>query len=113
MRDLDAMTELDRTLTSESELVPSSGFTASVMSAIRDESEQPPIPFPWKRFAVGFALSLLTAVLAALWIVWQPATGLRATDATGTSVARLLATTAGALLGTFALLRATRVLLRR
>jgi hypothetical protein len=49
--------ELDRILSAEQEILPSSGFTASVMEAVRREaSAPPPIPFPWKR--------LLPALLA-------------------------------------------------
>jgi hypothetical protein len=54
--------DLDRILSGEQDIVPSSGFVASVMDAVRNEaSTPPPIPFPWKRAlpglaAVGFAL---------------------------------------------------------
>jgi hypothetical protein len=49
--------ELDRILSADQEILPSSGFTASVMEAVRREaSALPPIPFPWKR--------LLPALLA-------------------------------------------------
>ena len=54
--------ELDRILVQEDALVPSSGFAASVMDAIREETLAPaPIPFPWK-----FAIPGIAAVLAAL-----------------------------------------------
>ena len=53
---------LDRILVQEEALAPSSGFAASVMNAIREETLAPaPIPFPWK-----FALPGIAAVLAAL-----------------------------------------------
>ena len=40
--------EIDRILSQEEELLPSAGFTASVMDAVRREAALPaPIPFPW------------------------------------------------------------------
>ena len=49
--------DLDRIL-SETEILPSSGFAASVMAAVRREAEAPPpIPFPWKRFVPGFVVA--------------------------------------------------------
>jgi hypothetical protein len=52
----DAM--LDRILANEEELIPSSGFAASVMDRIREEAAAPqPIPFPWKRAVPGIALA--------------------------------------------------------
>lgn len=57
---------IDRILSGEEELVPSAGFAASVMEAVRREAAAPaPIPFPWKR-----ALPVL--VLAAMAIVFVP-----------------------------------------
>jgi len=48
---------IDRILSSEEELLPSSGFTALVMERIRDEAAAPPpIPFPWKRIVPGIVL---------------------------------------------------------
>jgi hypothetical protein len=51
---------------SEEEILPSSGFTASVMEAVRREATAPPpIPFPWKRALPGavFAAATLIAIL--------------------------------------------------
>jgi hypothetical protein len=54
--------DLDRILSTELEIIPSSGFVTSVMDAVRhDAAAPPPIPFPWKRAlpglcAAGFAL---------------------------------------------------------
>jgi hypothetical protein len=49
---------IDRTLSSEGELVPSSGFLASVMDRVRGEAvAPPPIPFPWKRALPGILLA--------------------------------------------------------
>ena len=53
------MSEIDQHLASESRLEPSSGFTASVMDAVREAAvEPPPLPFPWRRFVAGIALCL-------------------------------------------------------
>ena len=42
--------DIDRMLSSEDEILPSSGFVASVLDAVRREaSTPPPIPFPWTR----------------------------------------------------------------
>src|SRR5208282_839135 len=57
--------EVDRILSREDEILPSSGFAVSVMDAVRREAAAPPpIPFPWKRalpglVAAGLALSLI------------------------------------------------------
>jgi hypothetical protein len=61
--------ELDRILSREEEILPSSGFAASVMDAVRREAAAPPpIPFPWRRAlplvaAAGVALVLVVVVL--------------------------------------------------
>lgn len=48
---------IDRILSSEEELIPSSGFTAAVMERIREEAAAPPpIPFPWRRMVPGMVL---------------------------------------------------------
>jgi hypothetical protein len=50
-------TEIDRILATEEELVPSSGFLASVMEGVLEEAAAPPpIPFPWKRAVPGILL---------------------------------------------------------
>jgi len=49
---------IDRILASEEELVPSSGFLASVMERVHEEAAAPaPIPFPWRRAIPGFLLA--------------------------------------------------------
>jgi hypothetical protein len=49
---------LDRILSTDDQLVPSSGFVSAVMERVREESvAPPPIPFPWKRMLPGFALA--------------------------------------------------------
>lgn len=57
--------EFDRIMLEE-EILPSSGFSASVMDAVRREAAAPPpIPFPWKRALPGmvFAAATLVTVL--------------------------------------------------
>jgi len=58
--------ELDRVMSRESEIIPSSGFVRSVMAAIHSEAAAPPpIPFPWKRALPG----ILAFVAAIAWSV--------------------------------------------
>jgi hypothetical protein len=55
---------MNRILSREDEILPSSGFAASVMDAVRREAAAPPpIPFPWKRALPG----LVVAALALAW----------------------------------------------
>ena len=59
--------ELDRMLSRQDEIVPSSGFVVSVMDAVRREAAVseptplPPIAFPWMR-----ALPIMIALVAAV-----------------------------------------------
>lgn len=51
--------DLDRMLMEREEIVPSSGFFASVMEAVQEEAAAPaPIPFPWKWALPGLILSV-------------------------------------------------------
>jgi hypothetical protein len=62
--------DLDRILSRDEQILPSAGFTALVMEAVRSEATAPPpIPFPWKRAlpglaALGLALGLVLVGLA-------------------------------------------------
>ena len=48
--------ELDDIFSRDQDLMPSSGFVASVMDEVRQTAAAPPpIPFPWKRAVPGFA----------------------------------------------------------
>jgi hypothetical protein len=60
--------EFDRALLEEDALVPSSGFAASVMDAIHQQSAAPaPIPFPWKRALPGLA-AMPVGIAAVCWL---------------------------------------------
>jgi len=57
---------LDRILSTDQDIVPSSAFVGNVMAAVRGEASTPaPISFPWQRLAPGFAICAiaLTAFL--------------------------------------------------
>lgn len=57
--------DLDRVLSEEEGILPSSGFTASVMDAVRREVlTPPPIAFPWRRALPGMAVAVLGLIAA-------------------------------------------------
>jgi hypothetical protein len=57
--------DIDRILSEQEEILPSSGFVASVMDAVRQEAmTPPPIPFPWKRALPGLVVAGLTIAIA-------------------------------------------------
>lgn len=61
--------EIDRALSAEDGIVPSSGFAASVMEVVRREAlAPPPLPFPWKRALPGLAACVcgIVAILVML-----------------------------------------------
>ena len=48
---------IDRILTTDDELIPSSGFLSAVMERVREEAAAPPpLPFPWKRAIPGMVV---------------------------------------------------------
>ena len=50
---------IDRILAGEEELIPASGFVASVMERIEEEARVPaPIAFPWRRAVPGMVLAV-------------------------------------------------------
>jgi hypothetical protein len=56
--------EIDRALSREDDILPSSGFAASVINAVqREAATPPPIPFPWKRAMPGLVVAVLTLIL--------------------------------------------------
>ena len=62
--------DIDRVLFREDDILPSSGFTVSVMDAVRREAAAPPpIPFPWRRALPGLvvgAAALLVVFVASV-----------------------------------------------
>jgi uncharacterized protein (DUF697 family) len=64
--------EFDRILSSEGDLVPSSGFVSTVMDAVRSEAcAPPPIPFPWMRALPGIAAGVLALVYLLIGVFRQ------------------------------------------
>jgi hypothetical protein len=62
--------EVDRMLSIEEEILPSSGFAVAVMDAVRREAAAPPpIPFPWKRALPGMIVGCLVFLLALIAVV--------------------------------------------
>ena len=62
--------ELDRILASDDALEPSSGFSSSVMEAVRREAAAPASPpFPWARFGIGIAASGAMAAAGTLLLL--------------------------------------------
>jgi hypothetical protein len=62
--------EIDRILSRDEEILPSSGFAASVMDAVRREAAVlPPIPFPWRRALPLFAAAVVALVLVVVVLV--------------------------------------------
>ena len=60
--------EFERALSKEEEILPTSGFTAAVMEAVRREAATPqPIPFPWKRALPGAMVLCLTIG----WVLYE------------------------------------------
>jgi hypothetical protein len=98
--------DLERILSSEAHLVPSSGFALSVMDAIREaEAEPPPARFPWWRLAAGVtACTGCAASFTALVHDLDPA----AASALATAAPEL-SLAAAVVLATLAWLRARRV----
>jgi hypothetical protein len=64
------------------EILPSSGFVASVMEAVRlDAATPPPIPFPWTRALPGVAAAVLVLVSAFVVVVQLARTGIHSSAA--------------------------------
>jgi hypothetical protein len=62
--------EIERTLSEETGIVPSSGFVSGVMAAVlREASAPPPIPFPWKRALPALAAGALAFVAMIIAVV--------------------------------------------
>jgi hypothetical protein len=82
--------EIDRALSAESDILPSSGFSRSVMNAVTREAEAPrPIPFPWKRLAPAVVAGV--AGLAALaWAAWRAPANPQVATGSSTELAEFL-----------------------
>jgi hypothetical protein len=92
--------ELDRILSADEDLVPSSGFVRNVMEAVRKEaSAPPPIPFPWKRALPGLMLCFLSLVTVCGAAFLRPASE-RVPQSPGPSILTQLWSDLGALLST-------------
>jgi hypothetical protein len=62
--------DLDRILASTEPLLPSAGFTASVMDQLREATEAPPpLPFPWRRFGLWVVLLAASAAFCGWGLV--------------------------------------------
>jgi hypothetical protein len=73
------MDELDRILSTDEPLTPSSGFTARVMESVHDAAAQPPpLPFPWGRFMTGVLASLASLASGAVLVTSPEASTLGA-----------------------------------
>jgi hypothetical protein len=71
-------TEIHRILATEDALIPSSGFLASVMERVREESAAPaPIKFPWKRALPGMVVIAIMLCVGTFQLLRQglPAAG--------------------------------------
>jgi hypothetical protein len=64
--------EIDRGLSNEEVISPSSGFAESVMGAVQAEAAiPPPIPFPWKRALPGIVTGAGAMIYALVEIAMQ------------------------------------------
>jgi hypothetical protein len=71
--------EMNRILSREEEILPSSGFAVSVMDAVRREAAAPPpIPFPWKRALPGLVVGGFVLVMVFVTVVVAIVQGIRA-----------------------------------
>lgn len=74
---------IDAILTTEEELIPSSGFLTSVMERVQDEARTPaPTPFPWKRAIPGIVLATGVFGWAAVEFARQAIPAMRASSFT-------------------------------
>jgi hypothetical protein len=80
--------EMDRIFMQEEDIIPSSGFTASVMESVIHEASTPPIPFPWLRALPGLILAGLMLLFILVQGIIQLIRGFSAP--TGVSISQLL-----------------------
>ena len=60
--------ELDRVLSGETQLVPSSGFVSSVMDAVQRDAVASSLPIPWTRALPALAAWSI-ALAATIWMI--------------------------------------------
>jgi hypothetical protein len=78
---------IDRILALEEPILPSSGFLASVMERVQEESRTPaPIPFPWKRAIPGILLATGTFGWGAYEFMREAASAVRNLAAAPTQI---------------------------
>jgi len=86
--------DLDRILSTEQEIIPSSGFLAGVMDAVRrDAAVLPPIPFPWKRALPGLCatgIAMVSVLIAGSALLIQGGTNQRLLAKLPTAFASIL-----------------------
>jgi len=86
--------DLDRILSTEQEIIPSSGFLAGVMDAVRrDAAVLPPIPFPWKRALPGLCatgIAMVSVLIAGSVLLIQGSTNQRLLAKLPTAFASIL-----------------------
>jgi len=104
--------DLDRILSSDDALEPSSGFASNVMEAVRREGAESATPaFPWARLAIGLAASGGMAAAATVLVLRSQAT-LAAAYAPLAAVAPELGYAAAALLVSLAFISLPRLFSR-
>jgi hypothetical protein len=104
------MDQLDRILADDEPLVPSSRFAERVMEAVHEAAAAPPpLPFPWRRFALGIASSVAGMASGAA-LVAQPGAGIPPEVlAALASVSNELGVAALSVLATLAVMRGRRM----
>ena len=70
--------DLERVLFSEDDIVPSSGFVASVMETVIEDATAPPLTFPWRRAwpLAATVVALLVCLVIESFTVQAPGPGL-------------------------------------
>jgi hypothetical protein len=107
------MDDLDRALTDDDTLVPSSGFAARVMDGVHDLSDPAPIAFPWRPFAIGVVACLVWAASAIQLLTRLDRTFVRDIAGRFVEADRVPPYAAAAVLATLIVLAVQRTLIRR
>ena len=108
------MDDLDRVLADDDMLVPSSGFAARVMDALRDDpAEAAPLAFPWRPFLIGVVACVIWAASAIQLMTRIDRTVLRELAAQVVEVGTLPLYMAAVVIATLIVLGFRRTLARR